>query len=90
MDDLCNTQIFSNHNSPVLTCKCTIGVLELKAKFSIMNVVKWGKFTLIGPDFAQEEVHSRISKLVRSGRTLVPREVMDKVPGQTNNGIPDL
>ena len=55
-----------------------------------MNVDKWDIFMRIVPDFVQEEAHRGISKLVKSGITLVHKDGMDRVPGQTNDRVPDL
>ena len=49
-----------------------------------------GHILLNCPNFAQEDAHNGISKLVRCSRTLVHREGMGRIPGETSNGVPGL
>ena len=71
------------------TCKRKIPVF--KAKFVATNVDWRSLFVQIVPKFDQEEeAHRETNKLIRSGRTLVHKEIINRVQGQTSDGLPIL
>ena len=90
VDSTVSAPVALGHNRPMLEMR-NKRTPELNAKFVATNVDMWGIFIRIALDFDQEEeAHRGTSKLVRSCRTLVHRDGINRVLGQTSDRVSDL